>query len=37
MIIGDGYHSILGRAQKECLEFGTVGPAGISKAHLRRS
>ena len=33
MIIGDGYHSILGRAQKRGVEFGTVGPAGISKAY----
>ena len=33
MIIGDGYHSVLGRAQKRGVEFGTVGPAGISKAY----
>lgn len=33
MIIGDGYHSVLGRAQKRGVEFGTVGPAGVSKAY----
>jgi hypothetical protein len=33
MIIGDGYHSVLGRAQKRGVDFGTVGPAGISKAY----
>ena len=33
MIIGGGYHSVLGRAQKRGVEFGTVGPAGISKAY----
>ena len=33
MIIGDGYHSVLGRAQKRGVEFGTVGAAGVSKAY----
>ena len=33
LIIGDGYHSVLGRAQKRGLEFGTMGAAGVSKAY----
>ena len=33
LLIGDGYHSVLGRAQKRGLEFGTMGAAGISKPY----
>jgi gamma-glutamyl:cysteine ligase YbdK (ATP-grasp superfamily) len=33
MLIGDGYHSVLGRAQKRGAEFGTLGAAGVSKAY----
>jgi hypothetical protein len=33
LLIGDGYHSVLGRAQKRGVEFGTMGAAGISKPY----
>ena len=33
LLIGDGYHSVLGRAQKRGPEFGTMGAAGISKPY----
>ena len=33
IIIGDAYHSVLGRAQKRGFEFGTLGSTGISKAY----
>ena len=33
LLIGDGYHSVLGRAQKRGHEFGTLGAAGISKPY----
>ena len=32
-LIGDGYHSVLGRAQKRGVEFGTLGGAGIAKPY----
>ena len=33
LIIGDGYHSVLGRAQKRGFEFGTIGATGVAKAY----
>jgi hypothetical protein len=33
LLIGDGYHSVLGRAQKRGVEFGTMGTAHTAKSY----
>ena len=33
ILVGDGYHSVLGRAQKRGVEFGTMGTAHTAKSY----